>query len=247
MRKFLITRVIYTLFAFLFLVFIPLQLHAQMFSIGEEEPERNRNVGFYSSLGVSWEIADFEYTGSGAPLSERVDFSSSILRIRFETPGLNLGLGFGGSLTGMDETSYVNVTGRIFNDFPLIRRESFILTLPIQITTDLKSAQSNNTNAEFQQSSLVIGSGLGTAMKLSDDIEFTLRSTPNFGFSFSQGNLFGGNLFRFDGRAQLFFNELIGNHSLSIEYHFDYRDYEIEGDLNDYSFLSHSFTIGYAF
>lgn len=219
-----------------------------MFSVDEPQQQQIRPLGFYSVLGVSLELGDFSYTGSEASDDQRADFSGSIVRFRFENPGLDLTIGFGGSLTGMENTPYANVTGRLYNDLNLIRQpDSFRLAVPVQITTDLKSVRKNNSNAEFQQSSFVFGTGLASAMRLGDKVDFTLRGTPNYGFSFAQGSIFGGSLFRFDGRARFIFYQLIGNDSFSLSYHFDYRSYDIEGSLNDYDYISHSFTLGYAF
>lgn len=218
-----------------------------MFSIGTDEPERREGLEIFSMIGASWEIADFAYAGEGATERERLDFNDSILRFRFESQGLDLSLGFGGSLTGMDNTSYVNVNGRLFNSFLLARSQSFLLLLPLQISSDLMQVRQNRSEAEFLQSSLSLGTGLSTIFKLGDRISFNVKGTPNYGFSFSQGSLFGGNLFRVDGKGLIFIDDVFGSNALSLGYHFDYRNYRIEGNLNDYDYTSHSITVGFAF
>jgi hypothetical protein len=230
-----------------FLLIFPSTASAQMFSIGDAEPIQTRTFGIYSMLGISWEMATFEHTAGVAAPNELLDFDEGILRVRFETPGLDLSLGIGGSLTGMGSTSYVNLNGRLFNHLPLIRRENFRLAVPIQITTDLKSVRRDDSNFEFQLSSFTIGSGLASSIRLGNRIDFNLRGTPNYGFSFPQGNIFGGSLFRFDADAYFYIRELFGRHALAIGYNFDFRRYDIDVDLNDYDFTSHSITIGYAF
>lgn len=228
-------------------IFFPNVVQAQMFSIGDDEPRQERGIDLFSMIGASWEIAEFTYAGEGASDQERLDFSDSIFRFRFESQGLNLSLGFGGSLTGMDNTSYLNLSGRLFNSFPLTRSPSFMLLVPLQISSDLKQVRQNRSDAEFLQSSLALGSGVSTIVKLGNRISFNIKATPNYGFSFSQGSLFGGNLFRFDGKGLLFIDDVFGSNALSLGYHFDYRNYRIEGNLNDYDYTSHSVTIGYAF
>ena len=228
-------------------ILLPATTQAQMFSIGDNSQERERGIELFSMIGASWEVAEFTYAGEGATDRERLDFSDSIFRFRFESQGLDLSLGFGGSLTGMDNTSYLNLSGRLFNSFPLTRSPSFMLLVPLQISSDLKQVRQNQSEAEFLQSSLALGSGVSTIFKLGDRIGFNIKATPNYGFSFSQGSLFGGNLFRFDGKGLLFIDDLFGSNALSLGYHFDYRRYRIEGNLNDYDYTSHSVTIGYAF
>lgn len=231
----------------LFLFAAPLTASAQMFSIGDPDPIQTRTFGVYSMLGISWEIASFEHTAGVAAPNELLDFDEGILRVRFETPGLDLSLGVGGSLTGMGNTSYLNLNGRLFNQLPLIRRENFRLAVPIQITTDLKSVRRDESSFEFQLSSFTIGSGIASSIRLGDRIDFNFRGTPNYGFSFPQGNIFGGSLFRADADVYFYIRELFGRHALAIGYNFDFRRYDIDVDLNDYDFTSHSITIGYAF
>ncbi len=229
---------------------LPLTATAQMFSVGDPEPERERIPGFYSVISAGWEFATFDYTGGAASAAERLDFDDSVLRFRLDTPGLDISIGLGGRLTGMNENSLVNLNARLFNRLQLYRRENVVVLVPIQITTDLMRVSRNNIDSEFQQSSLTLGTGLESALRISDSIDFSIKGTPNYGFSFAQGNLFGGSLFRLDGSAQFYFRNLIGRHALSVGYHFDYRKYDIDdtnGDLNDYDFTSHSITIGYAF
>lgn len=238
-------------FLILLCAFYPSITQAQMFSIEEERPERERGFDQFTVIGASWEMGEFTYTGNEIDERDRLDFNDSILRFRFESQGLNLSLGFGGSLTGMNSTSYVNISGRLFNSFGITRTESFLLLIPLQISSDLKQVQRNDSNSEFQQSSLSLGSGLSTIFKLGDRVSFNIKATPNYGFSFSQGSLFGGSLFRMDGKGLIFIDDLFGSNALSLGYHFDYRSYKIDENSNnnnyDYDYTSHSITIGYAF
>lgn len=228
-------------------ILLPISSQAQMFSIGDDEPGRREGIYFYTMIGASWELADFSYQGEGISDRERVDFNDNIIRLRLDSPGLDLSFAIGGTLTGMDDASFLNLNGRLYNGFPIARAQNFLLMLPLQITSDLKQIRKNQSNAEFLQSSLSIGTGLSTLFNLGDAVTLDIRSTPNYGFSFSQGSLFGGNLFKFDGKALLHINNLFGSNALTLGYYFDYNRYRIEGDLNDYDYTSHSITIGYAF
>lgn len=201
-------------------------------------------LGASTLIGLSWDFADFTYSGDLTSDFDRLDFNDGILRVRVNSPGLDISLGLAGSLTGMDDNSYLNVSGRIFNNLNLTRSSSFIFSIPVQLTTDLKRVRAGGFDSEFQQSSLVFGSGVSSDIKLSDRFNFKLHATPNYGFSFAQGSFFGGNLFRFDSRAVLFINNIFGRRALAIAYDFDYRKYDIDGDLYDYDFTSHSITIG---
>lgn len=230
------------------LLLSPTAIQAQMFSVGDSNDRPASTLSYYSTLGVTWEIADFEYTGDALSADDRADFQNSVIRLRFENPGINISAGFGGTLTGMDDRSYVNVNAQLYNDIALIRSPRFVLGLPIQISTDLLSvAAQQQTGNSFQQSSLVFGTGASIRYRINQRVQMGLRATPNIGFSFSQGALFGGRLFTTTSGARLYFSDILGSNTLVFGYDFDYRDYNIEGDQNDYQYLSHAFTLGIAF
>ncbi|MCC5941272.1 MAG: hypothetical protein JJU37_06985 [Balneolaceae bacterium] len=237
--SFLILPVIITLF--------PMHSQAQMFSIGDPEQRSSRPLGSSTIIGAAWEFADFSYQAEGAEEFQRLDYNANLLRLFLNSPGLDISLAFGGSYTGMDDHSAININARLYNNFFIKRNPNFQFAIPIQLTTDLMQVRRNETSAEFQQSSLVFGTGAYTAFRMGDRFSLTVNATPNYGFSFSQGSLFGGGLFRFDAGTFLMINELFGSNSLTIGYNFDFRAYRIEGNLNDYDFTSHSITLGIGF
>lgn len=242
-KKIVLFPVIF-LFAF---ILSPDQIQAQMFSIGDPEPRTERTLGQITIAGIGLEFADFSFKGDAPANEDLVNFNNTVLRLKLESPGLNISFGLGGAITGLDNISYLNVNGRLFSNIGIIRDDNFHLNLPFQLTTDLKSVRGDNTNNDFQQSSLTIGSGISSIIKLSNRFQLIASATPNYGFSFSQGSLFGGNLFRFDGKSTLLINRVFGRNALSIGYHFDYRSYRIDVGLNDYDFTSHLITVGIGF
>lgn len=233
----------------LFLFLIPLSGYSQMFSVDDSSPVRQQQLGTATTLSIGWEMGDFENRNSNLVDIDDYSFDDNIVKLRLDTPGLNMALGLGGSITGMSDNSYVNILGRLYNNLNIFMSDerNFIFQLPIQITTDLMRVQRNNTESEFQQSSFIVGSGVRTVARLSERFDFSLKATPNYGFSFSQGNLFGGSLFRFDGSSQLLIKNVIGDRGLALSYHFDFRSYDIDGNQNDYDYTSHSISIGITF
>lgn len=235
------------IFSSVITMFLSERASAQMFSVGDPEPTRTQMLGTYTSLTAGWELGSFEYRGDVVDDFDRLDFDDSIFRLALETPGLDISLAFGGALTGMSNNAYVNAEGRIYSSVFLFRRENLIVSVPLQITTDLKRVQQNQSDSEFQQSSFAFGSGLATMIRLGSAADLELKGTPNYGFSFSQGNLFGGSLFRADGRAQLYLRNLIGSRTFILGYNFNFRSYDIDGDRDDYRYTGHRFFLGVAF
>lgn len=220
---------------------------AQMFSIEPGEKRKASPAENYTMLGASLEWADFSYQGSSAEQGGRADFTNPIVRIRFESPGLSLSTGFGGSLTGMENTSFANINAQVENGVRLAQGEAVAVEVPIQLITDLLAVRPTGQSYEFQQSSVIFGSGLRLQYRPDGGGLAEIGATGNYGFSFSQGSLFGGSLFRAIGAAKVYVPIFPNGRMLVIGYHADYRSYDIEGELSDYRYVSHSFTVGFGF
>lgn len=238
-----------TLFLCIFISILPHRSDAQMFSADNTSQTRQVVLGTSTIFSLGWDFAEFENRQDDISLSDDYSFTDQIVRMSLGSPGIDIGLGFGGSITGMNNHSYFNVMGRLHNKLFLYQNDdrAFLLRLPLQITTDMKRIQRNEIDSEFQQSSFIFGTGIAADIRFSDTVDFSIKTTPNYGFSFSQGNLFGGSLFRFDGQTRLLIHNLFGDRGLAFGYHFDFRRYDIDGDQNDYDFLSHSISIGLVF
>lgn len=226
---------------------IPASISAQMFSIDTEKQPKKGPVESYTMAGLSLEWADFEFRGDPRGPAGRADFTAPVVRFRFESPGIRLTTAFGGSFTGMDDRSFTNINAQIENGIPLYRGTRSRLVLPFQLITDLLAVRPEGQSYEFQQSSLVFGTGLRWTLLLPGGGLMVFDGAPNYGFSFSQGSLFGGSLFRAGGGAKLFIPVGSGGRAIALGYHGDYRAYDIEGELNDYRYTSHAVTVGIGF
>lgn len=231
----------------LLIISVPTISLAQMFSVNDDEESADRITEPTNIISIGLTAATFNFTGENVNENDRLNFNDMLLTIQFKTQGLDLSTSFGGSLTGMKDQSYVNFSARIYNNFPLKKGQKFRLSLPIQLTTDLTQVSRDISSADFRQSSLVIGSGLASTVRPADRISLQLKATPNYGFSFSQGSVFGGSLFRFDGVANILIHNVFGDRSLAIGYNFDFKNYDIDGDINDYEYSAHTITIGIGF
>lgn len=223
--------------------------NAQMFSVGQASTPDERTIFSYTSLSAGWEFADFSFTGDPSEVNpnERFDFQDGVFRLLFETPGLNMYLGLAGGLTGMDSTNYLNVGAQLYNNFMLTRSDRLWLYLPLQINTDLKRSDQEGVDRSFQQSAFQVGAGLGMGANLGSTFNFQTSLIPNYGFSFSQGNFFGGSIFSLNGKARLYIENILSNNAFVLGYDFNFRSYDIDGEVFDYDFNGHSFTLGITF
>lgn len=223
--------------------------NAQMFSVGEASSQQERISFSYTSLSAGWEFADFSYTGNPSAVTNnnQFDFQDGVFRLLFETPGLNMYLGLAGGLTGMDSHNYLNIGAQLYNNFILTRSDRFWLLLPLQINTDLKRSERDGADRSFQQSAFQVGTGLGIKSNLNDTFKFQMSLLPNYGFSFSQGNFFGGSIFSLNGKARLYIENIFQEKALALGYDYNFQSYDIDGEIFDYEFNGHTFSLGITF
>lgn len=235
--------------AMLLLLLFSDSLTAQMFSVDEQSSYDQEY--YQSSLGAGLELGSFRYRGDPAEAgSERYDFDMSILRIHFESSGINMYFGIGGRLTGSDNQNYLNLGALLYNDFRIAGErepQPFQLFLPLQLNTDLMRTSRAQSSRQFQQTSFQAGAGLGVRGRLHERLRMTGRLVPNFGFTSSQGAFFGGSLFSLEGKVRFRLLNVTGNHSLVAGYDFRHRRYNIDPDLFDYDLNSHTITLGFTF
>ncbi|MEX2585307.1 MAG: hypothetical protein WD315_02860 [Balneolaceae bacterium] len=224
-------------------------LTAQMFSVDEQSSYDQEY--YQSSLGAGLELGRFQYRGdAGEAGNDRYDFDMSILRIHFESSGINMYFGIGGRLTGSDNQNYLNLGALLYNDFRLAgerRPQPFQLFLPLQLNTDLLRTSRAQSSRQFQQTSFQAGGGLGVRGRLHERLRMSGRIVPNFGFTSSQGAFFGGSLFSLESKIRFHLLNIAGDHSLVAGYDFRYRRYNIDPDLFDYDLNSHTITLGFTF
>lgn len=228
-----------------FNLFIPQQLKAQMFSVGDDPVMRNvPRTAFYLGL----EPAGFSYRGPAG--GGEYEFDGPLLRLRLESPGLNLFLATGGRLTGLDDITYFDAGIKVNYGLNIVRSEKLLVNLPVQLTTNLTSAVNRNVvglNTQFQQGALVAGAGAALHWRPAPRVRFEANFIPSYGFSFATGNTFGGSLGVVEGQARMYLDRLFGEMGLSFGYDYSFKRYNIEEDAFDYDLSSHGILVGITF
>lgn len=219
-------------------------LNAQMFSVGGSSETQARASSNY--LRVGYGPVDFSYSDeSGSVLPEnRLDFNSPAFTLSFESPAVSASMSFVNKLTGADDERYLNLSLNYINRFAFIRTKNFQLGVPLGLQTSLVSAQKEELNNDFGQTVLGLGLGAFTSFSIPDKITFSVEGIPSYGFSNSNGGLFGGSNKGLTAKARLNFLNLFFGRSLSIGYDYKYSAYNLDGDEFDYDLNHHLITIG---
>ena len=246
MKKQLLT----TLLGLIFILGNCHMVHGQMFSVGNERPEERPAPQRSAYIGVG--PAEFEFHGNEQNVvnSNRFDFDSQIVKLRYETQNLNFFINFSNSITGADSVNYFNFGLEFASGIQIVDSDDFQFGVPIQFRGDFINVNNQNVQrgqGQFQQNNLQIGSGLMFEYRLSPVVRFAANAIPNAGITFSAGNTFFGTTYGVISDSRLYFDRIIGQLGLSFAYQFKFKRFNIDTDLFDYDLRSNVFSIGLTF
>jgi len=223
-------------------------LRAQMFSM-EDEPPQFRRAG--SEFYIGFEPTSVTYEGSEtADGGGQFAYDGPLIRVGYSTPALNLFLGTGGKITGVDDVAYFDVGANINVGWPLYFTEKFMLQLPVRISSRLANITNDRTSFNldrFRFGSITAGAGLQAHARPGQNIRLRLGAIPSYGFTFASGGLFGGSMGSVALNGRIFLDRLFGNIGLSAGYKYDFRSYNVEDEKYDYRMRGHSLQLGITF
>lgn len=221
---------------------------AQMFSVGDPEPTYDMPN---TAVSVGVEPADFEYTGDQEISGNgQFAFSGPLLRLRVETPGLDLFMASGGKLTGIDDVSYFDAGIKAAYQLPLYSKEKISVLLPVQLMSSLTTVtdrESLGNEPNFRQGSFVAGAGFQLLVRPVPQFRFEAAALPSYGFAFATGGAFGGSQAATEMKFRLARDRLFNDIGLSVGYDYNIRTFEIDGEQFDYDFAAHSLLLGITF
>lgn len=227
---------------------VPVRVQAQMFSVGEDGRQFNMPQ---SAMYLGLEPVSVDYYGNDTSAEAGgFEFEGSLIRLRYETPGLNLFLATGGSVTGIENQSYFDVGGKIDYGLSLYVSESMIIQIPFElksIYTTMTNSQFVGTTSGFRFGSLLGGLGARVMVRVQDDIRFEVSGIPSYGVTFASGGFFGGSLGILSGSGRFYLDRLFGDVGLSFGYDYNYKNYNVDEPLYNYRISAHSIQVGLTF
>lgn len=235
----------------LFLMFGPVNLlQAQMFSVGETGP---RYSGPLSEVYLGMESMEASYKGdSGVNMAGAFEYSGPVIKLGYNTAGLDLFLSTGGEVTGVEEASYFHTGGNFDFGIRLYRSPKLRLQIPLRLSSRYTNITNNQTLGfqsvnRFQFGMVSGGLGLNGEWQPTKKIRAKLGAIPGYGFSFASGGFFGGSIGVVDAFGKLYIDRLYNDLGLAIGYKYDFRSYNVEDDIYDYDLRGHSIEIGVTF
>ncbi|SMO61822.1 hypothetical protein [Gracilimonas mengyeensis] len=236
--------IILSILSFIFI--LPAEVHAQMFSVDDENRRQANPFSPYVRGGVR--IIDFAYQGNASTTSgipaDRFAFTGTAAHLGFESGGFSLSASLGNNATGIDDVKYFDLNLNFSNAFFLIREPRFAAGFPIQLGSKLTNVNRDDINDNFSQTNLSIGGGGILSVYVPQRFSITANFMPHYGFSTARGGLFGGSVFSLTGEARVNFLNLIFGRNVSLGYNYDFDSYNIDGEDLDYDFTGHTITLG---
>lgn len=221
---------------------------AQMFSVADDTDRVARPTLNVLMIGAA--PTHFSFQGGSLTNVLRLDYEDVMLRASLETPTLNIHLAYGVNLGKSDDITAFNLGAAVVNRISLNRNTRILAYLPIRLMTDwrtVRNTRSGTSNDEFQQSSVMVGSGLGTMIRTTSKSFLDLSANGNYGYAVRSSGADGGQTFLLEGKARYNINNLSKSLGLSFGYDYSFQEYYIGGDQFDYRLSGHSFFVGVRF
>lgn len=206
-----------------------------------------------TAIYAGLEFTDFNYVGNIGlgqdPNARAFQFNGPIMRFRIETNAIELYMGTGGRITGIDPQSYFDAGVNAGYGITLIDRPNFLLQVPLQIGTGITTVTNSTllSGTQFQQGHAFFRLGGYMQLRLSRRIRVLGRALPGTGITFSQGGNLGGNITSFKGEGRLYYDRLFGDIGLSLGYDYNYKKYDITDSVFDYANNGHAIMLGVTF
>jgi hypothetical protein len=221
---------------------------AQMFSVGDNTDRVVRPT--LNSLMVGVAPIDFTFQGGNQTNVLRLDYKDVMLRAALETPTLNIHLAYGVNMGDSNDITAFNLGAAVANRVPLNRNPRTLAYLPVRLMTDWRTVRNTRTgtsNDEFQQSSVMFGSGFGTMIRTTAKSYVDLSANANYGYAVRSFGADGGQTVLLEGKARYNVNNLSKSLGLSFGYDYSFQEYYIGGNQFDYKLSGHSFFVGLRF
>jgi hypothetical protein len=221
---------------------------AQMFSVDDQSDRATRPT--LNSLMIGAAPTNFSFRGGNQAGVLRLDYEDIMFRAALETPTLNIHMAYGVNLGDSDDITAFNLGASVGNRVPLNRNPRTQAYLPVRLMTDWRTVRNTRTgtsNDEFQQSSVMAGTGFGTMIRTTSKSYIDLSANGNYGYAVRSFGADGGQTFLLEGKARYIVNNITNALGLSVGYDYSFQEYYIGGNQFDYRLSGHSFIVGIRF
>lgn len=228
-------------------ILAPKASYAQMFSVGDQTDRVVRPSSNTLMIGLA--PMDFSWKGDGINANVPLDYKDLMFRAVLESPTLNVHLAYGKNM-GTSKISAFNIGATVSNKLALNRGAKTTAYIPLRLITDWRTVRNTtqgDSNDEFQQSSFLVGSGIGTIVRVQRKQSIDLSTNANYGYSARSFGAEGGQTVLLDIKARYLIDNLSKSLGLSFGYDYTFQDYYIDNTQFEYRLTGHSIFVGIRF
>lgn len=225
----------------------PKASNAQMFSVGDQTDRVVRPSSNTLMIGLA--PMDFSWKGDGINANVPLEYKDLMFRAVLESPTLNVHLAYGKNM-GTSKISAFNIGATVSNKLALNRGAKTTAYIPLRLITDWRTVRNTtqgDSNDEFQQSSFLVGSGIGTIVRVQRKQSIDLSTNANYGYSARSFGAEGGQTVLLDIKARYLIDNLSKSLGLSFGYDYTFQDYYIDNTQFEYRLTGHSIFVGIRF
>jgi hypothetical protein len=230
------------------LVSMPLQTHAQMFSVRSEQQQLTVPQ---SAVFLGVQQVNFAYRGPAEFRRTATDYSfnSPLTHIRLDIQGLNLFATYGRGI-GEFENVYSELGGHVRGGVMLLPGQTFNVSVPVLLSTDyilIKNNRVTNNADEFRQNNLGIKSGIQMNARFGNRTRFSTEAVAGYMFSITGYGLSSGSVNDWHVNNRLYFDRLLGEAGIVIGLDIQSRKYRLEEKRFNYRNIYQTLVVGISF
>ena len=253
MQKFSASTYAFISCLFVFLLLIPIDAKAQMFSVSSSSvPQNGAPFVMPSTLGPLLEFTDFNYYGpnrDGGP-AVGYNFNGVLYGASFETPFLSVFIADRTSLGDEENIRATRLGIGVRSPAIITADPNYVISIPFGLNTDftlVRTPSTSNTNEEFAQNAGYISAGIDGIFRISGNIIFQTVSTPNFGYTVGSYGSTGGVSYKLKQDFRLIMADLYRQYGLQAGYSFQFVRFNNSDSDFRYDWLSHSIRLAVSF
>ncbi len=225
----------------------PQGVSAQMFTESLDSSPRT----FLNNVTVSTGLTFVHFESSSNLTQGETDFGFEhpMYTLEAQLPSIKLGFRLANGLVGLDNPAARSIYAELGRRLRIAGEgPSFQLVAPVAIRTEFMKVSLDKSPSIFSQSSFQARGGLDVVARSGGNgLSFLMGGGGAFGFSNSQGSIFGGTFQGLYAHGELRARPKALNAGLFIRLTAETSSYEIDGELYDYDLSGWGAMVGVSF
>jgi hypothetical protein len=201
------------------------------------------------TLSTGLTFVDFEQSANLEEGEADFGFNHPMLTLEAQLPSVKIGFRLANGLVGLEDPAARSIYAELGRRLRIAgERPSFTVLAPVAIRTEFMKVSLDQSPSIFSQSSFQARGGLDVETRsAAGGLYFLIGAGGAFGFSNSQGSIFGGTYQGVYGHGELQVRPKVLDAELFLRISAEASSYEIDGELYDYDLSGWGAMVGVSF